>query len=31
MAFIFSDYLPGTLATNPQVLTNLIERQPLLV
>jgi hypothetical protein len=29
MTLVFPDYLPGTLGTNPKILTNLIERQPL--
>jgi hypothetical protein len=29
MTLIFSDNLPGTLGTDPQILADLIERQPL--
>jgi hypothetical protein len=28
MTLVFSDYLPGTLGTDPQFLADLIERQP---
>jgi hypothetical protein len=30
MTLVFSDYLPGTLGTDPQFLADLTEREPLL-